>query len=89
MDGFLAVLSGLRGVEGRARSRRNPIGRNRVNYPRLSRRLCMEPLEDRAMLSVSIPIGPVAPPVTALHATTNPPPSARPGIICYHPAGIL
>ena len=60
MGGFLTALAGLRSVRRRVASGRNRFGRSRVNYPDLSRRLRLEWLEDRTLLSVSMPLGPSA-----------------------------
>ncbi len=60
MGGFLTALAGLRSVKRRVASGRNRHGGGRGNYADLTRRLRLEWLEDRSLLSVSTPLGPSA-----------------------------
>ena len=61
-----------------------------MNYPQLSRRLRLEPLEDRSLLSVSLPLGPSVPSGSAAARNSTPLPAqvapAVPPAVYYHVA---
>ena len=71
MDGFFTGLGGLRAVGHRSAARRDRSGRDYANYVNRSRKLRLEPLEDRAMLSVGLMIGPAVPTNTGTATTVS------------------